>query len=227
MAVRHDGARFWRQAGDFPPDSRETSWYLHSGGRLKRRKPGTMDGYTSLISDPRNPMSIPGRAFPGARDAREFELQSEVRTFTSDPLKEPVEWTGRIHADLHVASTAPDTDVIVRISDVYPDGRSILVVDYPWRLRYRGGFEKEQLMAPGEIVNVRFPVGWISLIFNRGHRIRVTIASTGAPLYEPNPQTGEPLTVDFPDDARIATNSIHHAGRHASRILAPVVESLP
>jgi predicted acyl esterase len=66
-------------------------------------------------------------------------------------------------------------------------------------------------------------VGWLSQIFNRGHRIRVTIASTGAPLYEPNPQTGLPLTVEFPDETVTAVNTVYHNHQHASRILAPVI----
>ena len=167
-------------------------------------------------------MQIPGRSFPGARDAREFEAQDQVLTFTTDELQEPLEWTGRIRAELQISSTARDTDVIVRISDVYPDGRSILIVDYPWRLRYRNGFEQEQLLTPGEVVPVQFDVGWISQIFNRGHRIRVTVASTGSPLYEPNPQNGRPLTIEFPDDAQTARNTIHHSTAHSSRILAPI-----
>lgn len=212
----------WRAAADFPPDSTETPLYLKAGGKLEHSAPQQAMSSTSFVSDPRNPMQIPGRAFPGARDAREFEQQSEVRTFTTEPLAEPVEWTGRVFAELYLSSTAPDTDVIVRVSDVYPDGRSILIIDYPWRLRYRNGFDHEELLTPGQVERIKFPVGWISQIFNRGHRIRVTVASTGAPLYEPNPQTGKPLTIEFPEDAQSATNTVHHSRTHASRILAPV-----
>ena len=96
-------------------------------------------------------------------------------------LAEPVEWTGRVRAELYVSSTARDTDFIVRISDVYPDGRSILIVDYPWRARYREGLDHEVLMEPLEVYKIAFPVGWMSQIFNKGHRIRVTIASTAHP----------------------------------------------
>jgi len=67
---------------------------------------------------------------------------------------------------------------------------------------------------------VAFDVGWISQVFNAGHRIRVTIASSGAPLYEPNPQTGGPLTIEFPKDAVKAENTIYHNRTHASRIIA-------
>ena len=111
-------------------------------------------------------MEIPGTGFPGAKDARPFEQQAEVRTFTTEPLTEPVEWTGRVRAELFVSSTAHDTDFIVRVSDVYPDGRSILIFDYPLRARYRDGFEHEALLAPGEVHKLAFDVGWLSQIFN-------------------------------------------------------------
>jgi predicted acyl esterase len=212
----------WRTADDFPPPHRHEPWFLHSDAQLSTALPGADGGSSTIVSDPRAPMQIPGRSFPGARDAREFEAQDQVLTFTTAELQQPLEWTGRIRAELQISSTAPDTDIIVRVSDVYPDGRSILIVDYPWRLRYRNGFEQEQLLTPGEVVPVQFDVGWISQIFNKGHRIRVTIASTGSPLYEPNPQNGRPLTVQFPDDAQTARNTIHHNAVHSSRILAPI-----
>ena len=212
----------WRTAEDWPPAATPTSMYLQADGALAAEHPTSSDSTTSYTSDPWHPMEIPGRAFPGARDARSFEQQADVLTFTSQPLERPVEWTGRARAELYVSSTAPDTDFIVRISDVYPDGRSILIVDYPWRARYREGFEREALMQPGKVHKIAFPVGWLSQIFNRGHRIRVTIASTGAPLYEPNPQTGKPLTIEFPEDAQKAVNTIHHSRQFASRIVAPL-----
>ena len=213
----------WRVANDWPPRSRTTPWYLSPGGELQPTEPSDPRAKTSYHSDPHHPMTIPGRSFPGARDARPFETQSDVLTFTSAVLQEPVEWTGRVEAELYLSSTASDTDVLVRVCDVYPDGRSILIIGYPWRLRYREGFRQEVLMQPGEVVKVRFRVGWLSQIFNRGHRIRITVASTGAPLYEPNPQTGTPLTLEFPDSAVKAINTLHHNRRYASRILAPVV----
>ena len=215
----------WHNASDWPIAAKQEAMFFHEGGKLAATKPAKKKSSTSLLSDPRKPMQIPGRSFPGARDARMFEQQSEVRTFTTPVLEENVQWTGRIHARLYVSSTAPDTDVIVRVSDVYPDGRSILIVDYPWRLRYREGFQKEVLMEPGKIYPVEFPVGWLSQVFQQGHRIRVTIASTGDPLYEPNPQNGKPLTIEFPEDAMTATNTIHHSRRFPSAILAPRVEN--
>jgi predicted acyl esterase len=218
------GGNTWRTAKDWPVPARATPLYFQTGGGLSATAPKLDHSTTSYTSDPFHPMSIPGTSFPGARDARPFEQQAEVRTFTSDVLTEPVEWTGQVKAELYVSSTARDTDFIVRLSDVYPDGRSILIMDYPRRARFREGFTKEVMMEPGKVYRVPLDVGWISQVFNRGHRIRVTVASTGAPLYEPNPQTGNPLTIEFPANAVVATNRIHHERKYASRIIAPVAK---
>lgn len=213
----------WRTATDWPITSKPTPYYLQADKSLRTSPSESVDSSVTWLADPLLPASIPTTAFPGAKDAREFESHAEVRTFTTDVLTEPVEWTGKVQAELYVSSDARDTDFIVRVSDVYPDGRSILIMDYIRRARYREGFEREVFLNPHEVHKVAFDVGWLSQIFNRGHRIRITVASTGAPFYEPNPNTGEPLTVDFPESTVVARNTIYLNKHNSSRVLAPVV----
>jgi putative CocE/NonD family hydrolase len=213
----------WRDASDWPVPARAESYYLREGGRLTIQVPQTDASATAFLADPLRPNQIPVRAFPGARDARDFESQAEVRTFTTDVLTEPVEWTGKVRAELFVSSSARDTDFIVRLSDVYPDGRSLLLMDSIRRARYREGFDREVFLEPGQTTVVAFDVGWTSLVFNRGHRIRVTVASTGAPYYEPNPNTGALLTIAPLAATVVARNQVHHDRRHASRVIAPVI----
>lgn len=223
-AVGEEGApgNEWRSAEDWPVAAKATPLYLRAGGSLSTEAPTDESSGTTFKADPLHPAEIPTRAFPGGIDARKYEEQAEVRTFTTDVLTEPVEWTGKITTELFVTSDCPDTDFIVRVSDVYPDGRSMLLVDYVRRARYRDGFEKEVFLKPGAVAKVAFDVGWISQIFAKGHRIRVTVASTGAPFYEPNPNTGEPLTLEWPANARVATNTVRHEKKFASRVVVPV-----
>lgn len=214
----------WRSAKDWPIPSQPTPYFLHADGKLNTEKPTADRSETAWTSDPLHPAEIPNTAgFPGAKDARPFESQKNVLTFTTEPLTAPVEWTGKVQTEIFLTSTAKDTDVIVRVSDVYPDGQSILIIDYVRRARYRDGFEKEVSLEPGKVEKVAFDVGSLSQIFAKGHRIRVTLASTGAPFYEPNPQTGKPLTIDFPADAVVATNKVRHDKEFSSRVIAPVV----
>ena len=223
-AVDEKGApgNVWRTATDWPVAAKSSPYYLHASGKLSIQVPTLEKSETPFLADPLKPNEIPAKGFPGARDARDFEKQAEVRTFTSDVLTEPTEWTGKVQAELFVTSDARDTDFIVRVSDVYPDGRSILIMDYVRRARYREGYEKEVPLEPGKVTKVAFDVGWMSQIFNRGHRIRITIASTGAPFYELNPNTGEPFTIEPSTKTLVARNTVQHNRTQASRVLAPV-----
>ena len=213
----------WRESNDWPIPSTPTSYFLHPDRSLSSVHPTGENDAVPYLADPLHPATIPNkRGFPGAADARAFEEQVEVRTFTTEPLTSPVEWTGIVKTELFVKSSAQDSDFIVRVCDVYPDGRSILLVDYVRRGRYREGFEKEVFFTPGQVEQVAFDVGWISQIFAAGHRIRVTVASTGAPFFEPNPNTGEPLTEEFPVKSDISTIELQVNKLHASRVIAPL-----
>ena len=77
-------------------------------------------------------------------------------------------------------------------------------------------------MKPGEVYKVAFDVGYLSQVFNRGHRIRISVGSTGAPFYDPNPQAGGVVTYEPPAKVQVATQTLHHKGAQASRIIAPV-----
>jgi len=228
-AVGEAGApgNVWREATDWPPVAEAASLYLQSEGHLGQSAPSDPKASTSYASDPRQPMNLPGPAFPGARDARSFEQQSEVRTWTTEPLAAPLEWTGEVRAEIFASSTARDTDFLLRISDVYPDGRSLLLMDYPIRARYREGFDHQVLLTPGQPVKLAWHVGWTSIVFNRGHCIRVTLASTGAPLYEPNNQTGGPQTHEWLTTSVPAINTIWHDTAHPSRIIVPLIKAAP
>lgn len=223
-AVGEPGApgNVWREADDWPPQCQTRSLYLAEGGKLLNEAPISDSSSTEYHVDPLSPMQIAGRSFPGAQDARTVENQKDVRTWTTGVLEKPLEITGEIEAELWIKSTARDTDLILRVSDVYPDGRSLLLMDYPIRARYRNGFEGETLLEPGQPTKLKWHIGWTSIILNRGHCLRVTVTGTGAPLYEPNNQTGGPQAGDWLKDAQTATHSILHEQQHPSRLLLPV-----
>ena len=215
----------WREAQDWPIPAQATRLYFHADGRLAASAPTAGQATTTFHSDPLKPMSLPVRRAGGAQNAQDFETQKDVRTWTTDPLAEPVEWTGEVSAEVWLSSTAPDTDLILRLSDVYADGRSIVLMEYPIRARYRNGWDRQDLLEPGTPALLTWHIGWTSIVFNRGHRIRATLCSTAAPYFEPNNQTGGPQTADWLKDARPADNTIHHDAAHLSCLIAPVVRT--
>lgn len=211
----------WRTAPDWPPPARATSYYFAADQRLTTDAPRAA-GSTTFLADPLHSAPIPGTAFPGGKDARSYEQDPQVRTFSTEPLSQSVEWTGKVGVELWVSSSARDTDFIARICDVYPDGRSILIADSIRRARFREGFDHEVLMKPGTVYKIAFDIASISQIFNKGHRIRITVASTGAPFYEPNPNTGGPMTLQPDAHPVVAKNTLWWSAARPSRVVAPV-----
>jgi predicted acyl esterase len=73
----------------------------------------------------------------GLPDAAYRLVEDRVLTYTSDVLEKDLVVAGPVTANLHASSSAPDKDWIVRLCDVWPDGRSMSVCDGILRARYR------------------------------------------------------------------------------------------
>jgi predicted acyl esterase len=217
----------WRHVDDWPAPARATSFYFHPDGSLGRDKPVGTDTRTYTY-DPKDPVATVGGQElvgpMGPKDQRSVEKRADVLIFSTEELKKPVEVTGRITAQLFIASDCPDTDFTVKLTDVYPDGRSMLVTDGILRARYRQGFEKEALLEAGQVYELTVDLWSTSIVFNQGHRIRVAVSSSNAPRFEPNPNTGRPFRAD--KETRPAKNTLHLSAGHPSRIVLPVASLL-
>ena len=142
--------------------------------------------------------------------------------FTTEPLAEPLEVTGRVTAKVFVASSAVDSDLSVRLCDVYPDGKSYKIADGILRLRYRKSLARPEPLVPGEVTEVEVDCWSTSIVFNRGHRLRVTVTSSNFPRFDVNPGTGKPWVEGEPSVKQ--TNRIFCDAGHASCIVLPVVD---
>jgi len=60
-----------------------------------------------------------------------------------------------------------------------------------------------------------------SLVFQRGHRIRLDISSSNFPRFDVNPNTAEPLNGNR--RWQVAENTVYMDARHPSRIVLPVI----
>jgi predicted acyl esterase len=214
---------YWRHVDDWPPPSTATPFYFHADGALSKNKPDG-DGSKTYSYDPKNPVpNIGGQELGvplGPKDQRKVEDRPDVLLFTTEELKEPLEVTGRIATKLFVSSDCPDTDFTVKLCDVYPDGRSMLVTDGILRARYHKSFETESFLEPGRVYELNVDLWSTSLVFNKGHRIRVAVSSSNSPRFEANPNTGKAFRAD--KETRVARNTVHLSAKHASRIVLPV-----
>jgi putative CocE/NonD family hydrolase len=223
------GTNVWREEWEWPLSrARETAWYLASGGRANSLfGDGTLsdtpvdgvetDGY---LYNPENPVpALDG----GPQDHAPIERRDDVLVFTGPELREPLEVTGDITAVLYATSDAPDTDFVVRLCDVHPDGRSINICDGIMRARYREGLDQEVLMTPGTIYEFEITMGVTANTFLPGHRLRLEITSSCFPRFNRNLNTGEPIATGT--NMQHARQTIYHSRAYPSRVLLPVVSS--
>lgn len=213
----------WRTADEWPIPYTELECYFHGNGLFSSSYPSDYDPIAYLY-DPTDPVpTIGGQnlGLPrGPYDQRPVEDRNDVLVFTSDVLQEPFEATGPIKARLYVSSDRPDTDFTVKLTDVYPDGRSMLITDGIIRMRNRNGFDHWEFMQPGEIYEVEVDVWSTSYIWNTGHRVRVSVSSSNYPRFLNNPNTDDPIYGNT--TYNIARNVLYMDSEHPSCIILPI-----
>ena len=221
------GANVWRDEREWPlARAVPTPFYLRAGGGLSQEPPDreSPDTYTY---DPAHPVPTHGGAlliapeFPaGPVDQHRIEARPDVLTFTTPPLEQDTEVTGPLTVQLWACSSAPDTDFVARLVDVYPDGRAFNLTDGIIRARYRNG-STESLLEPGQPYAFNIDLWATSNVFKAGHRIRVQVTSSNFPRWDRNQNTGHPFGQDA--ELRPAHQSILHDREHPSHILLPLV----
>jgi putative CocE/NonD family hydrolase len=240
----------WREEREWPlARTAHTPFYLHADGTLSSDVPNASSTPTRYSFDPRNPVpTIGGNVSSegvlmarGAQDQRCYtehwlcrdtlplSARQDVVVFQTPPLRDDVEVTGRLVVKLWASSNAPDTDFTAKLIDVYPPSRDfpsgvdLNIGDSIVRARYRESLKSAKLLEADRPVEFTIEMYPTSLVFRRGHRIRLDISSSNFPRFDVNPNTGEPLNQNR--RWRIADNSVYHDAQHPSRIILPIIPS--
>lgn len=198
---------------------------------------GIEEGYEKLVPWRARMRSIvtPGathqREAPGIVGARPpyplLAHRSDVLVFQTDLLPEPIEVTGQIEVNLWISSSAVDTDFTAKLIDVYPpnldfpEGFHMNLADSIIRTRYRCGWDREELMTPGEVYAVRIVLPPTSNLFDAGHRVRFDVSSSNFPRFDLNPNTGEPMGRHT--HSVVAHNAVYLDQARPSHVVLPVI----
>lgn len=170
----------WKHADAWPVPAVETSFYLTADRKLSQKSAGK-EGSLAYIHDPEDPVpTIGGRNLflaSGPKDQRSIESRKDVLVFTSPPLEADLEVTGRVLAKVFLASVVPAVDVVVKLTDVYPDGKSLLIAEGVSSLQ----ISDQQKDKPQEVT---VDLWSTSFVFAKGHSIRVSVAGSNYPRYE-------------------------------------------
>jgi putative CocE/NonD family hydrolase len=163
----------------------------------------------------------------GAKDGLPLSARQDVLVFSTPALERDVEVTGTVVVKLWAASTALDTDFTAKLIDVYPpnadypDGYELNIGDSIIRARYRNSWETPELMEPGKIYEFTITLYPTSLVFQRGHQIRVHVSSSNFPRFDVNPNTGGPLGRELVTQTAVQT--VFHDAEHPSHVVLPLI----
>ncbi|MEQ9593103.1 MAG: CocE/NonD family hydrolase, partial [Cyclobacteriaceae bacterium] len=221
------GENKWRAEQEWPLSRAvPTAMHLQVDGQSGLLTNDTPIGISSqsYIFDPNNPFWDVSYLNSYPYDQRDNESRKDVLVYTSDVLAEDLEVTGEILAELFVSTSARDTDFSFTVSDVHPDGKSINVTGLDagyLRMRYRNGSSKQELVEPNKIYKIMIGQVYTSILFKKGHQIRLVITSSKAPHYDPNPNTGSEIATET--NLVPVKNTIYHSKKYPSKILLPII----
>jgi putative CocE/NonD family hydrolase len=246
------GENTWRKLDTWPSACRSGCaptmhrWYVEADGALGETVPA--QGADEYVSDPAKP--VPYRVRPiqawshGAPDQvdswpewlvddqRQFATRTDVLTYVSPVLAEPMGVAGEPLVHLLASTSGTDSDWVVKLIDVYPDevedkpsmgGYQLPIAMEIFRGRYREGYDKPKALVADTPLDYRFPLPTVNHVFQPGHRVMVQIQSSWFPLYDRNPQTFVPNIFNAkPGNYRKATQKIVRDGTNGSYVELPV-----
>jgi putative CocE/NonD family hydrolase len=145
-------------------------------------------------------------------------MDTEMLTYTTVPLAEDLQVTGTPVVSLQLSSTHADGAFLVYLEDVDPEGRSRYVTEGGLRAIHRKVSENPhfaqktpyhsfaeadaQPLVPGETAELAFQLWPISVLFRKGHRIRLAIAGADDENFLRVPAEGAPTIT-------VARNAAH------------------
>jgi uncharacterized protein len=225
------GANEWRDAETWPPAGAEsTVFHLASDGHANSRfGDGRLVSAPVTVEQPPDEWAHdPDRPVPFITDASSAQIggpddylgvesRGDVLVFTSDPLSEPLELIGAVKLIAYVATSAADTDITAKLVDLHPGGFAQRLCDGLVRLRYRGGFDQERPVTPGEVYEVEITMWDTCVRLPAGHRLRVEVASSAFPKYDVNLGTGGDMITET--GGVVARNRLWHTPSRPSRLI--------
>ena len=229
------GDNTWRTEDAWPlARAVKTNWYVSSEGHANT---SAGDGVLDTMPPTGAPADTfsydPAHPTPFLIDSRELETslnedytnlnntRQDALVFTSAPLTKAIEVTGQMSASLWAASDAKDTDWIVMLLDVFPDGHAERVQDGIARARFRKGWNREVLLTPGTVEQYEIDLWFTSRVFPPGHRLRVSVSSALFPKYDRNLNTGE--NNESGKTFVVAHQRLLHDTAHPTHVVLPVV----
>jgi len=188
---------------------------------------GIGSGSSTFLSDPRKPSPTIGGAtlstglLQGPYNQASLDNRTDLITFSTNELTNDISVSGKVKLDAYVSCNQPDADLSVRLTDVYPDGRSMLINDGIKRLRFRNGYKKtdESFMSVGNIYEVVIELPFVNYTWKAGHQLKIYVSGNNSTRWDVNLQNGG--TMYAAGDTNTASVQLSHNQQYASKLILP------
>lgn len=216
------GENVWNYSnGTTIANSQITDLFLSENGNLITT---SGIGSDTFVSDPKNPTPTIGGATlnpnldQGPYDQVALDSRSDLKTFETTALASDFTSTGNIVANLSIQCNQPDADIAVRLVDVYPDGRNMIINDGIRRMRLRNGYTQasESFLQSTQIYPVNVELPFVNYTWKAGHKIKIYVSANNSTRWDVNLQNGG--TMYAAGDTNTATIQIHHNAINPSKI---------
>lgn len=231
------GENKWLNESNWPKNGvKSYRFYLKKNGLMEQNLPNTSLDSINYNYNPNDPSPTIGGCTLRSdllqgpyNQLNDVESRSDVKVFSSAILTKDLVLNGRIKVVLKVSSSQLDTDFDVRVTDVYPDGKSMLLNDAVMRMRFRDGFTQAQIamMVPGKVYDCIIELPTTCITFLIGHKIRLMISSSNYPKYNRNMNNGQVMypgnSVDSLLNPLGSINTIYCNSLNASYVELPLL----
>lgn len=206
----------WRAEDEYAPfGSQSLTFQLRETGRLEAedaaqgKAEAVEFDYEPTVGIQNGFWSAGGITYYLADDQRADEAHS--LNFTTAPFDKDISLLGWPEVVLFVESSANVATFVVKLSDVAPDGKSVLITDGSLNGTRRNSLEEPEDMTPGEVYELKIPMQPTGWVLAKGHRLRLSISGSDFPNLWPTPES--------------AHNKIHLGGKRLSGVTLPVVKA--
>jgi hypothetical protein len=201
-------------------------------GKLVDNPDADSHGMDIIVHDPWRPVpSLGGHAGvpAGSFERGAIDCRSDVLTYTTAPLTEPLGIAGTPVAALFCKASAPSFDISIVLSEVLPDGQVMNLTQGHICVKPL----KDNLSPPGQpqpesgdgspypIRQIEVPMQPSCFTVPVGHALRLSVAAACFPAYAVNAGTGEAPGQSHLIDQRIITLQVCHGGSTPSQVRLP------
>ena len=226
------GKNQWRNEQEWPlARTQYVPYFLSSGGTANSANGnGTLNAVApsatappdSYIYDPSHPVPTAGGAMigPAAGIARQNDIEGrqDVLVYTTAVLNQDTEVTGPVSLILYVSTTAPNTDFTAKLVDVHPDGSAFNISEGILRRAYQ---DAQGPAGSKRVQEIHIELWPTSMVFFKGHRMRVEVSSSNFPRFDRNPNTGKRISSEV--NVTSAEQTVRHDAEYPSRLILPII----